>query len=800
VRWLPYQWRWIFDLASAVASVKSRQVGMSEAEVFKRSARALGYRWLYRAGPEGKVFPGIPQNFISASERQSIDLLRRAAIHVEALSIGATGRSAITHANAHEIVLANGTRLRAFAPNPRTIRSVNGDVTLDEFAANPHADAVWKVVFPMVMANLANPTGGWQLSVISTPEGDSNLFHALMRESRFAHVSRHEITIQRAVSEGFPLPKPLEQMRAEFGDEDAWTQEFECFPPGTMVATPRGHVPIEQLRAGESVLTHRGRWRPVTATMCRGHSGELLQVQAFGSRDPVLCTPEHPFLVHDRSSQTRQWKRAAELTTEDCLILPKVTGSMAGVITSEMAQLIAWYICEGTASGNSVSFALNPKNEVEIAKVRALLEGLGYPCRWFGAKQSGALYVNSVGLADTLSAWCGSGAANKRIPFDLIRGHEKIFFDTMIAGDGCVVVRERPGDGKSSKRFAFTTVSRGLAFDMQHLAATLGRRAGIQAREAADSVILGRTVHCRRSYLVQITVGFQLDHGRHRHDAFPTKLGIAYRVRGIKRVAYDGPVYNLSVKQDESYVVEGRAVHNCNFLASNMRYISADLWDDACVDEDEVPDLWGASSRCFGGYDVGRHHDAAAYGEVAYHDERLWQNGLVEYEHKMPFDDQVNWISKKIGAGATRVAIDAGGMGEPQAERLVNLHRSRIEPVKFTLESKAELASGLRLTLERGGAGKRMFRPRRDDLQLRKEVLLMRRIVTKTNNIRFDIERQKGSHGDGAWAIALAIHASGMAAKRTEAITPHALVPRGQGADLRAPARPIPRPKRGAWQ
>jgi len=68
------------------------------------------------------------------------------------------------------------------------------------------------------------------------------------------------------------------------------------------------------------------------------------------------------------------------------------------------------------------------------------------------------------------------------------------------------------------------------------------------------------------SYQVRIPYGSSVNHSR-TQDAFPTAKGVAYRIKTVERVAFAGPVYNLSVKEDESYVAEGRAVHNCSFDA-----------------------------------------------------------------------------------------------------------------------------------------------------------------------------------------------------------------------------------------
>jgi hypothetical protein len=325
-----------------------------------------------------------------------------------------------------------------------------------------------------------------------------------------------------------------------------------------LIATTRGHVPIDAIRIGDTVLTHRTRWRPVTGVMQR-MTEALVEIRAFGHQLPVTCTPTHPFLVYRKATQQRQWVTADALQPGDCLVTPRLTANEAPIISEALARVIAWFICEGSVTGNSVEFALNPKDEHEQAEVQGLLKVLGYVSTWNGS----SLTVCSVALADRLVAWCGSGAAQKRIPFDVIVGHESVVFEELIRGDGCVVTPVQGGH-----RYAFTTVSHGLALDVQLLAAALGRRAGIVVRPERDGVIEGRRVHQRPSYLVQIPLGRHVNHAKDR-DAFPTRYGVAYRVRSVTPLAVPPtPVFNLAVKGDESYVAMGRAVHNCSFEAA----------------------------------------------------------------------------------------------------------------------------------------------------------------------------------------------------------------------------------------
>lgn len=68
----------------------------------------------------------------------------------------------------------------------------------------------------------------------------------------------------------------------------------ECFVAGTLVSTPLGRRPIEQMQAGDRVLTSDG-------VMCinrlvRNTATQLVEVK-LGNGKTIRCTPEHPFFT-----------------------------------------------------------------------------------------------------------------------------------------------------------------------------------------------------------------------------------------------------------------------------------------------------------------------------------------------------------------------------------------------------------------------------------------------------------------------------------------------------------------------
>ena len=87
-----------------------------------------------------------------------------------------------------------------------------------------------------------------------------------------------------------------------------------CFVAGTLVATARGLVPIEDVQAGDWVWTRdevTGEvWLCEVEETYRNESPVILEVTAGG--ETLATTPGHPFWVQDVG-----WKDAGELQVGD---------------------------------------------------------------------------------------------------------------------------------------------------------------------------------------------------------------------------------------------------------------------------------------------------------------------------------------------------------------------------------------------------------------------------------------------------------------------------------------------------
>lgn len=165
-------------------------------------------------------------------------------------------------------------------------------------------------------------------------------------------------------------------------------------------------------------------------------------------------------------------------------------------------------------------------------------------------------------------------------------------------------------------------------------------------------------------------------------------------------------------------------------------------------------EIANATGPLFIGWDIGRQRDLTVIcvGELL--GSRLHIRQLVEME-RTPFERQEAELHPLLKHPLFRRAVgDQTGIGRQFAERAAKVAgRMRVEGLDFTPTVKDELATPLRAAFE----DRNIAIP--DDAQLTADLRGIRRMVTATNQIRYDGERGKNGHCDRFWAIAMCKHA-----------------------------------------
>ncbi len=98
-----------------------------------------------------------------------------------------------------------------------------------------------------------------------------------------------------------------------------------CFTPGTLIATPEGDRPIEELKAGDLVTTADNGDQPIlwigktTVPATGKHAPIRFETGILGLKRPLLVSPQHRMLVEDWRASV-MFGHAEALVAAHCLV------------------------------------------------------------------------------------------------------------------------------------------------------------------------------------------------------------------------------------------------------------------------------------------------------------------------------------------------------------------------------------------------------------------------------------------------------------------------------------------------
>lgn len=353
-----------------------------------------------------------------------------------------------------------------------------------------------------------------------------------------------------------------------------------CFVGGSLVMTVDGPKPIEDIRVGDMVLTHRNRWRKVTAV---GHkTADTIIVKGQGSTG-IECTPNHPFwscrkeyswdngkrmdvphLTDPNWVEARNLKGAMWLNAGEAESLPIVEpDNSLGVkdvhLSTELFYFVGRWLGDGWANRHHRKnrknsdmkrvYVCDSKDKADELRARLDATGMHF-CMNEDATNTVRFTCSSSVLYEWLTTNFGVHAIGKRIPgwcLGMKREWRQAMFDGYRDSDGCV----------TNNGWHFTTISHGLFLGMKMLAASLGYATSVTpvVNKRPCAIIDGRRVHENPQWSFTV-----YDRSR---SAVVCDQGFWGLVRKVLLGRSGATVYNLTVDEDNSYTVDGIAVHNC---------------------------------------------------------------------------------------------------------------------------------------------------------------------------------------------------------------------------------------------
>lgn len=396
--------------------------------------------------------------------------------------------------------------------------------------------------------------------------------------------------------------------------------QASCLPKGFYISGSART--IDELRAGNLVISVDGTPTRVVAPMKRHYRGKLYTVKPVGMM-PIQFTSEHPVLVVDRITYAsvknprnpKGWGRvakfgdphfvnASDLKKTQYVLIPKSkgyddtreldfrpfakqysVGNMSVPLNEEVAELLGLYLAEGS-SGTYVDLAFHAKETHLHQFVKNTVEKyVGYKVRFKDLRPKyNALRVQFGGniLARAFKEWFGKNAREKVIP-EFILNHKnpdivKAFLQGYFKGDGCCY----------RDTIIMGTASRRLAEQLQFALARFGLYVNITFyKDPHRRFIRGREIFSHGAYTVKsrspnLLAFFGFPSHAKRHMEWAKDIGdyVAVRIDKIESKQWEGEVFNCET-ESHTYTVGNVAVHNCFQLVLDRRlgdYCLPDGW------------------------------------------------------------------------------------------------------------------------------------------------------------------------------------------------------------------------------
>ena len=338
-----------------------------------------------------------------------------------------------------------------------------------------------------------------------------------------------------------------------------------CLSRGSLVLTrEHGYIPIEEVLPGSMVLTHTGRWKPVTGKRCNG-TKPAVRLCAQGVAD-LRLTPDHKLWVRDGSGYAPKSK--ARRTDPDWVPAENSLGSYVNLklppveedaLTENEWWIVGRWLACGHRGGHRRSGKRGGLGQFIIScgddKLPELLQNLGERAGHSARSTATQIALRNLRpeVRDVLDR-CGNGATGKRLPGEavaLCQPKAEALLSGYLSGDGHFVERYN--------RWMASSVSRALLLGM---ALVTQRARGVVAsvyagRPARNGQIEGRDVQMRQDWIFcfRNSVG-------HHQSGWIQGDGAWKKVRKIEE-AGDTEVWDISVADDASFTAEGCIVKNC---------------------------------------------------------------------------------------------------------------------------------------------------------------------------------------------------------------------------------------------
>jgi len=388
-----------------------------------------------------------------------------------------------------------------------------------------------------------------------------------------------------------------------------------CIPEGKLILSNGIFTPIENVIENDIVISHTGKEQKVLKTFKNLYNNNLIKINLFKDYEPLELTPEHPVYCIKRDKFITkkgkfnnipnikpEWIKSKDVKKGDIILRTTLTqkyfdDEIFDLLTldntllynndkvwyktgfnykgeqlkynrfinlSNLSFLFGWYIAEGCDSSYKLTFSLNAKKEINIAKkiiseIKKLFDANG---TYYVKENKLVVVFNSTILCKFFNIFCGKMSYNKKIPEKFLLGPLSNLEDlvkNMVLGDECFL------DDKNV--FNYTTVSKILTRQLMFANQRLNIKTSLQLNKR-------KRIDKRPCYTLSWCINNE--NYRHSNKSWWHPEGLAILVKNVYFENYNGNVYNLEVENDNSYLLSNATVHNCEAMACGTPSIYSD--------------------------------------------------------------------------------------------------------------------------------------------------------------------------------------------------------------------------------
>ena len=406
-------------------------------------------------------------------------------------------------------------------------------------------------------------------------------------EHYFSEIDKHAIANYK---HNFPHAKYIGDITSihggDFTDIDIITFGSPCFVKGTKTLTNRGFIDISEVCLNDKVLSHTGKWQSVTQINERIHSGYIHTIRIGKDTEPIVCTPEHPFLVVKRNlkynSKKRNydiswtepfWIEAKDMSDDHYVVVSNQQENIDCDIDINEAYLLGYYLAEGHLDKTirkrdnkplyRIFFSMHEKEKQHFANI---INKISYKGR-FKNKTNISYYfddkfegkgVKGIISNERLYKLCesvGRGSDKKVVPSFILTANidiQKSFLDGYMYGDGCYI--------SESRTYQCQSKNISMAYGIRHLVLRVyNELPSIFFTEVSPlKEINNRIVHQKNYYSIKWIID-------KKREVFSYKVNnnIVVKVLKNEKERTTIPVFNFTVERDNTYTVGNYVVHNC---------------------------------------------------------------------------------------------------------------------------------------------------------------------------------------------------------------------------------------------